>query len=331
MSEQTSRAVRIHAVGGPEQLVIDTVSVGEPGPGQVRIRHHAIGLNFIDVYQRTGLYPFPMPLSLGMEGAGVIEAVGEGVTHLKAGDRAAYAANPPGSYSDVRLMPAMNVCRLPDAIDFETGAAMMLKGLTAQYLLKRCRPVEGLEAGDFVLFHAAAGGVGLIACQWAKSLGLQLIGTAGSDEKCALALEHGAVHAINYRTEDFAARVKDITNGQGVKVVYDSVGKDTFDKSLDCLRPFGLMASFGNASGPVPPFAPGILATKGSLYVTRQTLFAHITSRERTQAMADDLFAVVEGGKVKVRIDQRFALSDVQAAHKNLEARATTGCTVLLP
>jgi NADPH2:quinone reductase len=208
---------------------------------------------------------------------------------------------------------------------------MMLKGLTAQYLLKRCRPVEGLDAGDFVLFHAAAGGVGLIACQWAKSLGLQLIGTAGSDEKCALALEHGAVHAINYRTEDFAARVKDITNGQGVKVVYDSVGKDTFDKSLDCLRPFGLMASFGNASGPVPPFAPGILASKGSLYVTRQTLFAHITSRERTQAMADDLFAVVEGGKVKVRIDQRFALTDVQAAHQSLEARATTGCTVLLP
>jgi len=331
MSEQTSRAVRIHAVGGPEQLVIDTVSVGEPGPGQVRIRHHAIGLNFIDVYQRTGLYPFPMPLSLGMEGAGVIEAVGEGVTHLKAGDRAAYAANPPGAYCDVRVMPAMNVCRLPDAIDFETAAAMMLKGLTAQYLLKRCRPVEGLEAGDFVLFHAAAGGVGLIACQWARSLGLQLIGTAGSDEKCALALEHGAAHAINYRTEDFAARVKDITNGQGVKVVYDSVGKDTFDKSLDCLRPFGLMASFGNASGPVPPFAPGILASKGSLYVTRQTLFSHITSRERTQAMADDLFAVVEGGKVKVRIDQRFALTDVKAAHESLEARATTGCTVLLP
>lgn len=331
MSEQTSRAVRIHAVGGPEQLVIDTVSVGDPGPGQVRIRHHAVGLNFIDVYQRTGLYAFPLPLALGMEGAGVIEAVGEGVTHLKAGDRAAYAANPPGSYCDVRVMPAMNVCKLPDAIDFETGAAMMLKGLTAQYLLKRCRPVEGLDAGDFVLFHAAAGGVGLIACQWAKSMGLQLIGTAGSDEKCALALEHGASHAINYRTEDFAARVKDITNGQGVKVVYDSVGKDTFEKSLDCLRPFGLMASFGNASGPVAPFSPGILAPKGSLYVTRQTLFTHINSRERTQAMADDLFAVVEGGKVKIRIDQRFALTDVQAAHKSLEARTTTGCTILLP
>jgi NADPH2:quinone reductase len=327
----SSRAVRIHANGGPEQLVVDTVEVGEPGPGQVRIRHHAIGLNFIDVYQRTGLYPFPMPLSLGMEGAGVIEAVGEGVSHLKAGDRAAYAANPPGSYSDVRVMPAMNVCKLPDAIDFETGAAMMLKGLTAQYLLKRCKPVEGLEAGDFVLFHAAAGGVGLIACQWAKALGLRLIATAGSAEKCQLALDHGAEHAINYRTEDFAARVKEITGGQGVKVVYDSVGKDTWDKSLDCLRPFGLMLSFGNASGPVPPFAPGILAGKGSIYVTRQTLFSHINNRERTQQMADDLFEVVVSGKVKIRIDQRFALTDVRKAHESLEARATTGCTVLLP
>jgi NADPH:quinone reductase len=327
----SSRAVRIHANGGPEQLVVDTVEVGEPGPGQVRIRHHAIGLNFIDVYQRTGLYPFPMPLSLGMEGAGVIEAVGEGVSHLKAGDRAAYAANPPGSYSDVRVMPAMNVCKLPDAIDFETGAAMMLKGLTAQYLLKRCKPVEGLEAGDFVLFHAAAGGVGLIACQWAKALGLRLIATAGSAEKCQLALDHGAEFAINYRTEDFAARVKEITGGQGVKVVYDSVGKDTWDKSLDCLRPFGLMLSFGNASGPVPPFAPGILAGKGSIYVTRQTLFSHINNRERTQQMADDLFEVVVSGRVKIRIDQRFALTDVRKAHESLEARATTGCTVLLP
>lgn len=327
----SSRAVRIHANGGPDQLVIDTVEVGEPGPGQVRIRHHAIGLNFIDVYQRTGLYPFPMPLSLGMEGAGVIEAVGEGVTHLKAGDRAAYASNPPGSYSDARVMPAMNVCKLPDAIDFETGAAMMLKGLTAQYLLKRCKPVEGLEAGDFVLFHAAAGGVGLIACQWAKALGLRLIATAGSADKCQLALDHGAEHAINYRTEDFAARVKEITGGQGVKVVYDSVGKDTWDKSLDCLRPFGLMVSFGNASGPVAPFAPGILAGKGSIYVTRQTLFTHINNRERTQQMADDLFEVVVSGKVKIRIDQRFALTDVRKAHESLEARATTGCTVLLP
>jgi NADPH:quinone reductase len=327
----SSRAVRIHAHGGPEQLVLDTLDVGAPGPGEVRIRHHAIGLNFIDVYQRTGLYPNTMPLALGMEGAGVVDAVGEGVSHLKVGDRAAYAANPPGSYCDVRVMPAMNLCRLPDGIDFETGAAMMLKGLTAQYLLKKCRPVEGLEAGDFVLFHAAAGGVGLIACQWAKALGLQLIGTAGSDEKSALAKVHGATHTINYRTEDFAARVKEITGGKGVKVVYDSVGKDTFDKSLDCLMPFGLMASFGNASGPVAPFAPGILGPKGSLYVTRQTLFSHITSRERTQAMADDLFEVVQSGAVKIRIDQRFALTDVQKAHQSLEARATTGCTVLLP
>jgi NADPH2:quinone reductase len=328
---QTSRAVRIHAHGGPEQLVVDTVEVGDPGPGEVRIRHHAVGLNYIDVYQRTGLYPNAMPLSLGMEGAGVIEAVGAGVEHLKAGDRAAYAANPPGSYCDVRVMPAMNVCRLPDAIDFETGAAMMLKGLTAQYLLKRCPPVEGLKQGDFVLFHAAAGGVGLIACQWARALGLRLIGTAGSDDKCALAQEHGAEFTINYRQEDFTARVKDITGGKGVKVVYDSVGKDTFDKSLDCLMPFGLMVSFGNASGPVAPFAPGILGPKGSLYVTRQTLFTHITSRERTQSMAEDLFAVVEAGQVKIRIDQRFALTEVQAAHTSLEARATTGCTVILP
>jgi len=331
MTQNSSRAVRIHAPGGPEQMVIDTVEVGAPGPGQVRIRHHAIGLNFIDVYQRTGLYPNPMPLALGMEGAGVIEAVGEGVTHLQVGDRAAYAANPPGSYCDVRVMPAMNVCKLPDGISFETGAAMMLKGLTAQYLLKKCLPVEGLVAGDFVLFHAAAGGVGLIACQWARALGLRLIGTAGSDEKCALAREHGAEFTINYRSEDFAARVKEITGGKGVKVVYDSVGKDTFDKSLDCLMPFGLMVSFGNASGPVAPFSPGILGPKGSLYVTRQTLFSHITSRERTQAMADDLFAVVGSGQVKIRIDQRFALAEVQAAHASLESRSTTGCTVLLP
>jgi NADPH:quinone reductase len=328
---QSSRAVRIHRTGGPEEMVIDTVEVGEPGPGQVRIRHHAIGLNFIDVYQRTGLYNNPLPLQLGMEGAGVIEAVGEGVTHLKAGDRAAYAANPPGSYCDLRVMPAMNVCKLPEAISFETGAAMMLKGLTAQYLLKRCKPVEGLEPGDFVLFHAAAGGVGLIACQWAKALGLQLIGTAGSDDKCALAKSLGAAHVINYRTENFTQRVKEITGGEGVKVVYDSVGKDTWDGSLDCLRPFGLMVSFGNASGPVAPFAPGILGPKGSIYVTRQTLFSHIVSRETTQAMADDLFAVVQSGQVNIRIDQRFALTEVQAAHRSLESRATTGCTILLP
>ena len=324
-----SLAVQIRQHGGPEVLELADLPVGDPGPGQVRIRHHAIGLNFIDVYHRTGLYPLSMPATIGMEGAGVVEAVGEGVTHLRVGDRAAYAANPPGSYSEARVMPAMGVCKLPDAISFETGAAMMLKGLTAQYLLKKTRPVEGLEPGDFVLFHAAAGGVGLIACQWAKALGLQLIGTAGSDAKCQLVLDNGAAHAINYASEDFAARVKEITGGKGVKVVYDSVGKDTWDKSLDCLRPFGLMASFGNASGPVPPFAPGSLGAKGSLYVTRQTLFTHISTREATQAMADDLFAVVASGQVKIHIAQRYALADVQQAHRDLEARKTTGSTIL--
>ena len=325
------RAIQISAFGGPEQMKMVDVAVGEPGPGEIRIRHHACGLNYIDVYQRTGLYANPLPLTLGMEGAGVVEAVGPGVTHLKVGDRAAYASNPPGSYSEARVMPAKTVCKLPDAISFETGAAMMLKGLTAQYLLKKCRPVEGLEPGDHVLFHAAAGGVGLIACQWAKALGLKLIGTAGSAAKCQLALEHGAAYAIDYSKEDFVARVKDITGGKGVKVVYDSVGKDTFDKSLDCLRPFGLMASFGNASGPVPPFAPGALGPKGSLYLTRQTLFTHIATREATQAMADDLFAVVSSGQVKIRIDQRYPLADVAQAHRDLESRKTTGCTVLLP
>ena len=329
MRQTTVKAVQISQHGGPEQLQLVDVSLGEPGPGEIRIRHQAVGLNFIDVYQRSGLYSFAMPLQLGMEASGVVEAVGEGVTHLKAGDRAAYASQPPGSYSEARVMPARCVCRLPDAISFETGAAMMLKGLTAQYLLKRTQPQGGLHPGDHVLFHAAAGGVGLIACQWAKAMGLQLIATAGSDVKCALALEHGAAFAINYSTQDFLARVKEITAGKGVKVVYDSVGKDTWDKSLDCLSPFGLMASFGNASGPAPAFAPGILGAKGSLYVTRQTLFTHIATRERTQEMADDLFEAVTSGKVKIRIDQRYPLADVQQAHRDLEARRTTGCTVL--
>lgn len=331
MSTQTSRTVRIEQHGGPEAMHLVDLPVGEPGPGEIRIRHQACGLNFIDVYQRSGVYPFPMPLSLGMEAAGVVEAVGDGVTHLKAGDRAAYAGNPPGAYCTLRVMPAKTVVRLPDAISFETGAAMMLKGLTAQYLLRKTLPVEGLQPGDFVLFHAAAGGVGLIACQWAKALGLQLIGTAGSDEKCALAKANGAAFTINYRSEDFAARVKEITGGKGVKVVYDSVGKDTWDKSLDCLRPFGLMASFGNASGVVPPFAPGMLGPKGSLYLTRQTLFTHIATREATQAMADELFAVVASGQVKIHIAQRYALADVAQAHRDLEARQTTGSSVLLP
>lgn len=326
-----SKTIRIDQFGGPEQMKLVELPVGEPGPGEIRIRHKAVGLNFIDVYQRTGLYPLPLPLNMGMEASGVIEAVGEGVTHLKVGDRAAYASQPPGSYCEARVMPARAVCKLPDAISFETGAAMMLKGMTAQYLLRRTLPQGGLQAGDFVLFHAAAGGVGLIACQWAKALGLQLIGTAGSDEKCALAKAHGAAHVINYAREDFVARVKEITGGQGVKVVYDSVGADTFMKSLDCLRPFGLIANFGNASGKVPPFDINVLAGKGSLYATRPTLFTHLATREASQAMADELFAMVSSGKVTIKIDQQFALADVAAAHRDLEARKTTGCTILIP
>jgi NADPH2:quinone reductase len=329
MTTTTSRAIRIDRQGGPEEMQMVQVTVGDPGPGEIRIRHKALGLNFIDVYQRSGVYPMQLPLQLGMEASGIVEAVGEGVTHLAVGDRAAYASQPPGAYCEVRVMPAKCVCKMPDAISFETGAAMMLKGLTAQYLLKRTLPQGGLQAGDFVLFHAAAGGVGLIACQWAKALGLRLIGTAGSEAKCALALANGAEHAINYAAEDFAARVKEITGGKGVKVVYDSVGKDTWDKSLDCLASFGLMASFGNASGPVAPFSPGILGPKGSIYVTRQTLFSHIATRESTQAMADDLFSVVASGQVKIHIDQRYTLDNVQQAHRDLEARKTTGCTIL--
>lgn len=325
-----SRAIRIDAFGGPEQMRLVDAEVGEPGPGEIRIRHHAVGLNYIDVYQRTGLYPNALPLQLGMEGAGIVEAVGEGVTHLSPGDRVAYASAPPGSYCELRVMPAKCVVQLPDGIDFETGAAMMLKGLTAQYLLRQTLPAGGLQAGDWVLFHAAAGGVGLIACQWARALGLNLIATAGGAAKCELALQHGAAHAIDYRSEDFVARVRDITGGAGVKVVYDSVGADTFMQSLDCLAPFGLLANFGSASGKPAPLDVGVLS-KNSLYVTRPTLFTHIATRERTQAMADDLFAVVQSGEVRIRIDQRWPLAEVAQAHRELEARATTGCTVLLP
>jgi NADPH:quinone reductase len=326
-----TKAVQIQQFGGPEQLRLVDVNVGEPGPGEVRIRHHACGLNFIDVYQRTGLYQGALPLTLGMEAAGVVEAVGEGVTHLAPGMRVAYASQPPGAYCELRVMPARCVVELPDGIDFETGAAMMLKGLTVQYLLRKTQPQGGLQPGDHVLFHAAAGGVGLIACQWARAMGLQLIGTAGSDEKCALAREMGAAHAINYKTEDIVARVKDITGGRGVKVVYDSIGKDTWEASLDSLRPLGLMVTYGNASGPVPPFSVGTLAAKGSLYVTRPTLFTHLATRESTQAMADDLFGMVTNGQVKIRIDQRYPLAEVAQAHRDLEGRKTTGSTVLLP
>jgi len=323
------RAIQIQQFGGPEVLQLVDLPVGEPGPGEIRVRHHAVGLNFIDVYQRTGLYPNALPLSLGMEAAGVVEAVGVGVTHLQTGDRVAYASAPPGAYCELRVMPARSVVQLPDAIDFETGAAMMLKGLTVQYLLRRTQPQGGLQAGDFILFHAAAGGVGLIACQWARAMGLQLIGTAGSDAKCELAKAHGAAHVINYQTEDFVARVKEITGGAGVKAVYDSIGKDTVERSLDCLSPFGLLANFGNASGPVPAFNLGLLGAKGSLYITRPTLFTHIATRERTQEMADDLFGMVTSGAVTIPIEQRYALEDVAQAHRDLEGRKTTGCTVL--
>ena len=325
------RAIRIDSPGGPETLRLAEVEVGAPGPGEVRIRHQACGINFIDVYHRTGQYPLPLPAGIGMEGAGVVEAVGEGVTHLAAGDRAAYASPPPGAYASARVLPARCVVKLPDAIDFETGAAMMLKGLTVQYLLRRTQPQGGLATGDYVLWHAAAGGVGLIACQWAKAMNLNLIGTAGSDEKCALALAHGAAHTINYRREDFVAKVRELTGGAGVKVVYDSVGKDTFERSLDCLAPLGLLASFGSSSGPVPPFNLGILGPKGSLYVTRPTLFTHLATRESTQAMADDLFRMVASGQVKIPVERRYALADAAQAHRDLEGRATTGCSVLLP
>ena len=322
----TARTVIIEEHGGPEALKLADWPVGEPGPGEVRIRHKACGLNFIDCYQRSGLYPMTLPQALGMEASGVIEAVGEGVTHLEVGDRAAYAAAPPGAYCEARVMPAAQVCRLPDAISFEEGAAMMLKGLTVQYLFHRTTP---LQAGDTVLFHAAAGGVGLIACQWAKSEGIRLIGTAGSDEKCALAMEHGADACINYATEDWVAKLRELTDGEGVDVVMDSVGKATFEGSLDCLKPLGMMISFGNASGAVEAFNLGILGQKGSLKVTRPTLFTHIADHGTCQSMAGMLFGKVSSGEVKIRIDQRFPLEDVAEAHRVLEARRTTGQTIL--
>lgn len=320
------KTVIIEAFGGPEALQIADRPVGDPGPGQVRIAHKVCGLNFIDVYQRTGLYPLDLPHAMGMEAAGVIEAVGEGVTHLKVGDRAAYASMPPGAYCEARVMPAAQVCPLPDGISFEQGAAMMLKGLTVQYLFHRTTP---LKSGDTVLFHAAAGGVGLIACQWARSEGITLIGTAGTDEKCQMALDHGASHCINYRSGDWVAQVRELTGGKGVDVVMDAVGADTFEGSLDCLKPLGMMISFGNASGPVPPFSVGILGQKGSLKITRPTLFTHIADHAACQEMAAHLFGKVLAGDVTIRIDQRFPLDQVAKAHSALEARKTTGSTVL--
>jgi NADPH2:quinone reductase len=316
----------IEAHGGPENFRLVEQEVGAPGPGEIRIRHMAVGLNFIDVYQRTGLYPLDLPHALGMEAAGVIEAVGDGVTHLKEGDRAAYASAPPGAYTEARVMPAAQVCPLPDGISFEQGAAMMLKGLTVEYLFHRTTP---LGKGDTVLFHAAAGGVGLLACQWARSEGITLIGTAGTDAKCQMALDHGAAHCINYRMVDWSAHVGELTEGRGVDVVMDAVGKDTFDGSLDALKPLGMMISFGNASGPVPPFDVGLLGKKGSLKITRPTLFTHISDHATCQAMARHLFDKVLSGDVAINIGQRFPLRDVTAAHKALEARETTGSTVL--
>jgi len=321
-----AKTVIIEEFGGPEVLKLVDRDVGDPGPGEVRIRHAAVGLNFIDIYQRTGLYPNDLPLALGMEGSGVIEAVGSGVSHLQVGDRAAYASVPPGAYAQARVMPAGAVMKLPDAIDFDTAAAMMLQGLTVDYLFHRTTPIA---KGDTVLLHAAAGGVGLIACQWARTMGVRLIGTAGTDEKCALAMEYGATHCINYRTKDFTKEVRELTDGKGVDVVMDSIGADTFDGSLDCLKPMGMMISFGNASGPVPPFNLGVLAEKGSLKITRPTLFAHIADHDVCVEMAGRLFGHVISGDVKIRIGQRFALDDVRAAHEALESRATTGSTIL--
>jgi NADPH2:quinone reductase len=326
-----ARAIQIEAFGGADRLRLVELPVGEPGPGEVRIRHHACGLNYIDVYHRTGLYPGKLPLVLGTEAAGVVEAVGEGVTVCAPGDRVVYATHVPGAYCEVRVMPERHVVRLPDAISFETGAAMMLKGLTVQYLLKKTLPVEGLAAGDFVILNWAAGSVGLIACQRPKALGLRLIGTAGGPEKCRLVREHGAAEAIDYLREDVVARVKELTGGKEPNNVYDSVGKDTFETSLDCLRPFGLLASFGNASGPVPPFSISTLAAKGSLYLTRPGLFTHIAERASREAMAADLFGVVQRGEVKIVIAQRYPLAEAAAAHRDLESRRTTGSTVLLP
>jgi len=321
-------AIRISETGGPEVMKLVDVEVGDPGPGEAQVRNHAIGLNYIDTYYRSGLYPSPLPGGIGLEGAGVVTAVGPDVTNLKVGDRVAYATQPQplGAYAELRNMPAAALLKLPRNVDFETAAAMMLKGLTAQYLLRRTYKVQ---KGQTILLHAAAGGVGLIATQWAKALGVTVIGTAGSEEKAALARKFGADHVILYRQENVVERVREITNGAMVPVVYDGVGKDTFEASIDCLQPFGLMVSFGNASGPVPPVPLTVL--KGSLYLTRPSLMPHTANRANLDEMAADLFKVVGSGKVKIEIDQRYELADAVRAHRDLEARRTTGSTILLP
>jgi NADPH2:quinone reductase len=323
-----TKAIRFHKTGGPEVLVWEDVEVGEPGPGQVRIRNHAVGLNYLDTYYRSGLYPLQLPVGCGSEGAGVVEAVGPGVTDLKAGDRVAYASAPIGSYAEARLYPADRTVKVPEKVSFETAAAMMLKGMTVEYLIRRTFKVQ---PGMTVLWHAAAGGVGLIACQWLKALGVKVIGTVGSDAKAELAKAHGAEHTIVYTRENFVERVKEVTGGKGVPVVYDSVGKLTFAGSLDCLQPFGMMVSFGNSSGPVDPVPPTLLAQKGSLFLTRPTLVTYTARREDLLASANALFEVVGSCKVKIEIEQRYPLKDAAQAHRDLEARKTTGSTILLP
>ncbi|HXC74799.1 MAG TPA: quinone oxidoreductase [Sphingomicrobium sp.] len=319
-------AIRIHEAGGPEVLKWETVEVGEPGPGQVRLRQEAAGLNYIDVYHRTGLYPQPLPFIPGVEGAGVVAAVGDGVAGVTAGDRVAYAG-PIGGYAEERLIAADQLVRLPEAISTEQAAAMMLQGLTAHMLL---RGAYRVKPGDTILIHAAAGGVGLIVCQWAKALGATVIGTVGSDEKAELARAHGCDHPIVYTRDDFVAEVERITGGAKLPVVYDSIGRDTFLKSLDCLRPRGLMVSFGNASGPVDPFPPGILAQKGSLFLTRPTMYHYTATRAELEAAANELFELVENGTIRIEVNQRFPLRDAAEAHRALEARRTSGSTVLI-
>ncbi len=323
-----AQAIRIHAAGGPEAMVLEDVKVGDPGPGEVRIRHTAIGVNYIDTYHRSGMYPLPLPAGIGLEAAGVVEAVGANVDWVKTGDRVAYCGGAPGSYSTERVMPAERLVRIPDGVDDTTAATLMLKGMTVQYLF---RQTYVLKAGETILFHAAAGGVGLIACQWAKALGVTMIGTVGSDAKAELASAHGCTHTIVYTREDFVARTKEITGGKGVPVVYDSIGKDTFPQSLDCLSLRGLFVSFGAASGPIAAFNIGLLLQKGSLFATRPTLFSHAIDRATTTAMAEDLFALVRSGKIKSEARQSFPLADAAVAHRTLESRATTGATVLIP
>jgi len=319
------KAIRIHETGGPEVMKWEDVTLGAPGAGEARVRHTAVGLNYIDVYFRTGLYPAPLPNGIGMEGAGVIEELGPDTNGFAVGDRVAYAGRPIGAYAEERIMPVEGLIALPDSIDDQTAAAMMLQGMTTEYLLQRTFEVK---KGDTILFHAAAGGVGLFACQWAKHIGATMIGTVGTDEKAELAKAHGCTHTINYRTEDFQKRVMEITDGKGVPVVYDAIGKDTIMGSLDCLQPRGLMVSFGNASGPVTDFDLGVLSAKGSLYVTRPTLMTYNATRPELEKSAGDLIQLVGSGTIKVNIGQTYPLSDARKAHEDLEARNTTGSTV---